>query len=30
MGNCIKEVVEKYVIKYSTRDPFKLARLLGI
>jgi Predicted Zn peptidase len=30
LGNCIKEVVEKYVIKYSTRDPFKLARLLGI
>lgn len=30
MGNCIKEVVQKYVIKYSTRDPFKLAKLLGI
>lgn len=30
MGNSIKEVVEKYVIKYGTRDPFKLARLLGI
>ncbi len=30
LGNCIKEVVQKYVIKYNTRDPFKLAKLLGI
>ena len=30
MGNCIKEVVQKYVLKHKTRDPFKLAELLGI
>ena len=30
MGNCVKEVVRKYVKKYKTRDPFKLAEFLGI
>jgi hypothetical protein len=30
LGNCIKEVVQKYVLKHKTRDPFKLAELLGI
>ena len=30
MGNYIKETVQKYVLKYNTRNPFKLAELLGI
>ena len=30
MGNCVKEVVQKYVKKHKTRDPFKLAEFLGI
>lgn len=30
MGEFIKKLVQRYVIKYNTRDPFKLAALLGI
>lgn len=30
MGNYIREVVRRYILKYNTRNPFKLAELLGI
>lgn len=30
MGNYIKELVQKYVNKYNTRNPFSLASILGI
>ena len=30
MGNYIKEIVRRYTLKYNTRNPFKLAELLGI
>lgn len=30
MGNHIKEVVRRYILKYNTRNPFKLAELLNI
>lgn len=30
MGNHIKEVVQRYTIKYNTRNPFQLAELLHI
>ncbi len=30
MGNYIKDIVRKYTLKYNTRNPFKLADLLGI
>lgn len=30
MGNFIKDIVKAYVVKYNTRNPFKLAELLGI
>lgn len=30
MGTYIKEIVQRYVSRYNTRDPFKLAELLGI
>ena len=30
MENQIKEIVNKYIHKYNTRNPFKLADILGI
>lgn len=30
MGNYIKDIVQIYITKYNTRNPFKLAEFLGI